>query len=283
MSSSNVVSPSYTPGFNRQKTFIFGGYILLSAIYFLMHIPGSYLVPDEKYCINQKETDSTCTRPDLFAFESICGSIFVFMSIISIKHWYFLGKGYPQGISKHGTRHSRILGHMPVAEFLSATSFVFQSWDLVLTLFIPEFNEPLMIAHHILAATVSWFSLQYQLFHFYSVFFLAMSEISSVPLIVMSLCKYFPPAEGSILDTLLAISRPAFAVTFAYYRVFQWWKVSLNLWSDVLFLLRDGSIEQHRPGKSFACYFTLISNVILGMLQVYWFSLIVQEILKILL
>ena len=107
-----------------------------------------------------------------------------------------------------------------------------------------------------------------------------MTEVSSIPLVFMSLSKYFSPEPGSVFATLVDISGPLFAVSFFYYRVVLWWKVSYRLWADAYHVLTKGIAEKYRPGKVYALYLILVINAVLGILQLYWFSLILKEVAK---
>ncbi len=159
-------------------------------------------------------------------------------------------------------------------------SLAFQFWDLIGTPFLPEFCSTIMMAHHLLAALVSFVALQYQYYHYYAVFFLALSEVSSIPLVVMSLTKYYPPVPGSLMGTIGGIAPPLFAITFTYYRVILWIKVSRQLWSDALHVLSTGKAEEYRPGKKWCLYLILTISALLTLLQLYWFALIVTKALE---
>ena len=114
------------------------------------------------------------------------------------------------------------------------------------------------------------------------VFFLGVTEFSSLFLVIVDMAKFFPPSEGTIYDTLLAVSGPLFAVTFTLYRVVLWWQVSLLLWQDCYHVVTKGISNKLRPGKNFVLYIFLFLNIPLGFLQLYWFTLILGEVQKVL-
>ena len=93
-------------------------------------------------------------------------------------------------------------------------------------------------------------------------------------LVFIDIGRYFPPVTGSPLHVLISICQPAFLLTFAWYRVICWWKVSHTLWGDIRHVLKSGKAEEHRPGKSFCFYVYLFLNLVLGILQIYWFGII---------
>lgn len=165
-----------------------------------------------------------------------------------------------------------------------------------------------MLAHHILAAAVSYFSLEYQYLHYYgskfilfrlllsrwqwrlthnrrlpcTVFYLGLSEVSSIFLVLINLAQHFPPTPGSPFHLFVDfICGPLFVVTFFYYRVLLWWKVNWQLWQDAFSVISSGMAEKLRPKKSFVLYLFLACNVPLSILQLYWFWLICGESAKV--
>jgi hypothetical protein len=100
----------------------------------------------------------------------------------------------------------------------------------------------------------------------------------------VDLGNYFPPTPGTFYDFWVnGICGPLFAVFFAWYRVILWWKVSYQLWSDAIYVIRTGIAERQRPNRSFVLYIFLILNLPLGILQLYWFGIILGEVKKLLL
>eukprot|EP00551_Chaetoceros_affinis_P000843 CAMPEP_0203637272 /NCGR_PEP_ID=MMETSP0088-20131115/3632_1 /ASSEMBLY_ACC=CAM_ASM_001087 /TAXON_ID=426623 /ORGANISM="Chaetoceros affinis, Strain CCMP159" /LENGTH=273 /DNA_ID=CAMNT_0050491653 /DNA_START=202 /DNA_END=1023 /DNA_ORIENTATION=- len=261
----------------------------MMALYFLLLIPGSYLTPAEQFCPEDKgpyTKEQPCRRPTLFAFEGVCSSIFFLLSTLSIQSWYVhkepSTKLPPNPIG-------RVYGYLPRSEQIAAISFTFQLWSVVTTPFIPEFYSSIMMGHHILATITSYLALQYQTYHYYIMVFLALSEVSSLPLVIMGMAKYYPSHFGF----MKAVAEPLFVVLFVYYRVIVWNRVSWLLWKDSLAVLKvkdgksnDGKkvniASEYRPGKAFVLYVILTIDVILGLLQLFWFTKIMVELLMVL-
>ena len=282
MTSETTVAPAYTPGFKKLAKECILGFFSLTALFFLFQIPGAKLAPSEKFCTEESNSyPPPCTRPSLFAFEGVCGIVFVLMTILSVKSWHI--DNHPQKALPQ-TAVGRVYGYSPISEKIAALSFVFQVWSCVFTPFIPEFYSPVMMAHHIMAATVSYIAVQNQYYHYYVIFFLSLTEVSSVPLVIMSLAKYYPQVFGAFVPA----ARPLFAISFVYYRVYMWGKIGYCLWSDGFAILKKDKssdsgksiAEYYRPGKTYALYIILIANLLLGFLQLFWFSKIVVEVLK---
>ena len=288
--SNTTISPEYIPGFTHLMKECIIGFIALSALFTILHIPGNTIVPAAEYCNEESNTyPPSCKRPDIFAFEGVCGTIFIIMTYLSIKSWHI--DQHPQS-SIPQTPIGRVYGYSSQCEKVAAISFIFQLWSCFVTPFIPEFYSTIMMTHHIMATLVSYLALQYQYYHYYTIFFLALSEVSSVPLVFMSLGKYFPT---SIFNVVVPVAQPLFALTFTFYRVYMWNKISINLWSDAMIVLKKKKkretggkesscciAEEYRPGMTFCLYIFLSINVLLGLLQLFWFTKILKELLKVL-
>lgn len=82
--------------------------------------------------------------------------------------------------------------------------------------------------------------------------------------------------------TIVAICGPLFALSFSYYRVILWWKVSTQMFLDIFEVLKDGTAQKLRPGRNHVLYIMMTLNLLLGCLQLYWFSIILGEAGKIL-
>jgi hypothetical protein len=260
------------------------GWILSTALYcFLLYrfqdsttIFGLTVKPS--YCSGQDLL--RCKRPDLFAFQVVSGISLTLCGMLGFYTWHVSGRSHS---TIPRTAPGRLFGQLPEAELLAAWSFMFQSFDFAVSLTIPEHATPIMLAHHIMAATVSWCSIRYQCLHYYGVFFLGLTEVSSFFLVFIDLSKYYPPVDGTSFKLWLDICGPCFAVTFFYYRVILWWPESLRLFRDVRQIVKSGDVERIRPGTTWVLYLFLALNLPLGLLQLYWSTIIVAEAKKVLL
>jgi hypothetical protein len=63
-------------------------------------------------------------------------------------------------------------------------------------------------------------------------------------------------------------------------RVYLWLKMTRQLWSDGRHVLSKGISNQYRPGKDWCLYLVLAICTLLSCMQLFWFSLIVTEALK---
>lgn len=280
-STSELVPPAYDKGYPRTKDKVWGLVAGWFALYGIMLIPGSYLTADPSLC--PPTQTHTCLRPDLFAFETVCISAFLYLAYLSYH------SSSTTSSSSKTTPEGRLYGYKEESVNVATVFFAFQVWDFLISPAIPEFFTGVMMVHHVLAAVGGWFCLQHQHFHHYAAFFLGMSELSSIPLVLMTLSNYFPPPSTSVLRTTISAVAPLlFALSFGYFRVYRWLKVSYSLWKDCRYALtelkggRKGEgisvSESFRPGQDWILYSTLGINFLLSGLQLYWFGIILGKV-----
>jgi hypothetical protein len=119
--------------------------------------------------------------------------------------------------------------------------------------------------------------------NYYGIFYLGLSEVSSLFLVFIDLSKYFPPIPGTLYDHFIGIvCGPMFVAAFTFYRVILWWPVSYQLFTDVYSVVTSGQAQKLRPGCSWVLYVFLGCNLPLGLLQLYWFTIILGEVCKVL-
>ena len=257
-----VTPPSpATSGLARWRGHVLGGIIFLSVAYRILYWVGMKLnlQPAEQYCQGQ---EGECSRPDLFAFQFTAEIMQLFMGITG-------------GVSWHNAKRraikspeARLFGDMPSAERLMAGVLTFQVWDFLFSLMIPEHATAVFLTHHVLAALTAYFSLKYQLVHYYSLFFGGCSEISSIFLVFCDFDVYFPADNhGPAWKAFITFNQAMFTVLFLGYRVIGWWLVSVPLWRDVFSLNK----EVLSRGRALFLYVFLFMDIALGLLQLYWF------------
>jgi len=274
----------YRHGVSRRSYIIIAfGWVLLTVVYFsiLYFFRESETIlglkPAAEFC--ELSSDTPCNRTDLFAFQVAAGIGLTISAIIGLYSWHISRRAHTILPS---TPQGRLFGYLPEAEDLAAISFCFQTWDFFISLIIPEHATYLMLGHHIMAATVSFCSIQYQYLHYYGIFFLGITEVSSIFLVYVHLAKYFPPVPDTLFDKWVAIvCGPMFFLSFLYYRVFVWWPESWRLFRDVKAVVSSGQAQKFRPGSTWVLYLFLALNLPLGLIQLYWTTIIFEEAHKV--
>eukprot|EP00978_Attheya_sp_CCMP212_P024679 scaffold77905_cov58-Attheya_sp.AAC.8 len=160
-----IVPPVVPSGVARRKVPIIGGLAFLTVVYCCV------------FFLVQGSVSSAIMQ--------------VFMGFTGVSAWHISKRAH---LAIPATPEGRLFGYLEEADRLNAGILVFQVWDFVASLSIPEHATAIFLTHHALAALTAWFSLKYQ--------------------------------------------------------VIGWWKVSYQLWSDVLHVLKNDIMQQYRPGKT---------------------------------
>jgi len=225
------------------------------------------LYPADEFCKDR----SPCIRSDLFAFQMTSFVPILFCGFYGIYAWQTCGN----------TMHSpeeRLFGYNIHAERIAAACFTFQVWDFVISLLIPEHCTPIMLTHHAMAALVSFFAVHGQFLHYYGIYFLGLVEVSSIFLVWQDMSTYFPATEGTFYGSFVFGCGVCFAITFIYFRVIRWWPVSLQLFRDIMAV--QSVVSKRRPGLEWVLWMYLACNLPLGLLQLYWLTIVLEGIQK---
>jgi hypothetical protein len=182
-----------------------------------------------------------------------------------------------EGKSLMMTPEARIFGNITHSQYLCAGIMAYQTWDFMASLYIPEHRSLVFLVHHVLSAITAYLSIEFQMVHYYSLYFGGCSEISSLFLVWIDLDKFFP------LDAaFMKINQALFVISFVAYRVVGWPLQSIPLWKDVSYVLQHNKAQKYRPGKLWFLRVFLFMDVALGALQIYWFvSGILPKVLEV--
>lgn len=285
-SKSKTISPEIPSGFNRRKvsitTTMMGLVVFYNLVIWAFKDSTLWLRPAAEYCREEHVVDESgrCSRSDLFAFQAASAVMQYYMAGMGFYAWHW-SKSVTHKLPQ--TPEGRLFGYLEDADRLLVGIFVYQTFDFFASMLVPEHNTTVFLAHHALASLTAWMSLEYQMVHYYAVFFGGCSEISTIFLVLVDFDVYFPAEHGSLWGMIILFCQVSFTFSFLYYRVIGWWQVSLGLWKDILYAHSKGIIEDYRPGKAWFLYAFLAMDVMLGSLQLYWFFFgIVPKILEIL-
>eukprot|EP00535_Pseudo-nitzschia_heimii_P005951 CAMPEP_0197178138 /NCGR_PEP_ID=MMETSP1423-20130617/3513_1 /TAXON_ID=476441 /ORGANISM="Pseudo-nitzschia heimii, Strain UNC1101" /LENGTH=303 /DNA_ID=CAMNT_0042627815 /DNA_START=152 /DNA_END=1063 /DNA_ORIENTATION=- len=273
--SSTNVPPVVPSGFARRRIPIAAALSGLAIFYnltvWLFRDSGEWLRPADEFCADAVvvEPDRSCSRSDLFAKQSASAIAQVYLGGMGLLAWHVTRRavtGIPQ------TPEGRLFGYLEEADKVNVAIVVYQTFDFFASLTVPEHNQTVFLAHHMLTAITGLMSLEYQMVHYYAIFFGGCSEISTIFLVLIDFDNYFPVEDReSTWGMIITLCQAAFTLTFVYYRVIAWWMVSFRMWSDVIHVAKKGVIDDYRPGKAWFLYTFLVMDVLLGSLQLFWF------------
>ncbi len=166
------------------------------------------------------------------------------------------------------------------SEYLTTLMVSFQSYEVLACSLDRALIGPggQMLIHHALTLGLCVAAVSYQFVGGFTPFFIGMSEISSVALAFVDVFKFFPKLRESFPATN-QISRNVFAVLFISIRVLYWPIVALLFWrASLLELLATAPLRY----PLWLYWLFLFSNAFLTLMQLYWGSLIVKAVAKML-
>eukprot|EP00546_Thalassionema_frauenfeldii_P012575 CAMPEP_0178907392 /NCGR_PEP_ID=MMETSP0786-20121207/7346_1 /TAXON_ID=186022 /ORGANISM="Thalassionema frauenfeldii, Strain CCMP 1798" /LENGTH=255 /DNA_ID=CAMNT_0020579187 /DNA_START=49 /DNA_END=813 /DNA_ORIENTATION=- len=201
-------------------------------------------VLDEASC-SADNSNEKCGKPELFAFQIVCGSVFVVIGGWSFWDWHMV-----QRSSNQTTAVQRLYGHDSAAQWVTVLNLAFQVWDFLISLTIPELCTWIMMTHHLVAAILAFSAIYNDMMSYYALFFLGISEVSSIFLVSMDIPSYLASSGGMFYSIVKDASGPLFAITFILYRVIVWWPCSLRLYRDVTQVVTSKKAEELRPGRT---------------------------------
>jgi hypothetical protein len=255
-----------------------GGYWILYHAYkndvrWILQLPR----PAPEFC---QDTKNRCGRPDLFAFQIMSGITFIGCGGLAFYIWY-ISRSMHQKLYA-STPETRLFAHHEAAQWITVINFTYQVWDFAISWTIPEHCTMIMMTHHFVAAVLNYTALDNRMLGYYPTFFVGLSEVSSIFLVMIDLAKYFQPRPGSVFDFVVnSIAGPAFVVCFLFYRVIRWWPISIQLYADVYHIVQSNKYRHFmRPGQTWVLYMWVILNLPMGLLQLYWVTIILQESMK---
>jgi TLC domain len=235
--------------------------------------------PSEQVYKTMASNNDKYGRPDLFAFQIVSGSTFLIIGSVAFYVWHKTDR-YSIGGAVVTSPEQRLYGSTREGAFIALVNLAYQIWDFGISLTIPEHCTPIMMAHHATAATVAWSGVYNDMMGYYAIFFLGLSEVSSIFLVSLDMSKYFQPLPGTSLfvTVIEKCTGPLFVVSFIYYRVILWWPISRQMFNDIRQVMSNGRAESLRPGKTWILFIWMILNVPMGLLQLYWVTIILAEI-----
>ena len=104
----------------------------------------------------------------------------------------------------------------------------------------------------------------------YALYFLGYSEVSTIPLCIVSYFKFFPP-ESELTRSAEFWLQVVFAFAFLKVRIWDWGWESKQLWTEMLVAIRT------KPKNKAQIYTFLTCNGLLTVMQVFFLFLLGKE------
>jgi hypothetical protein len=204
----------------------------------------------------------------------IAGFFMVVLFMVGSSEWWFSGNATPEFTA------DRLFSDNGVSKWCSALVLgELLLWDIPCGLLISSLRDPLMLTHHVVMALVAYIG-AFRVPSYYCLFFFGVVELSSIPLVVVDM---FHPQKGlpallanPFLSSLNEACRIAFALLFLLVRAIYFpYIVFVWMVPDILELLPVSNMQWELRA-------VLLSAVGLTLLQLYWATLIIKQVAKLL-
>ena len=205
---------------------------------------------------------------DFISYDFTCLLIIIYLVVAGIIAWFELF-----GVDITEAKTNPFFGRSSyVIDHLISPLAAYQFWNLIFCLLYKEMRTLQILAHHAFAFILSLCGLD-SFLHYWAIFFFGITEISSIPLTVMSIMNHLYGTKKKKYS-VYRFCRVAFAVTFLYVRVLIWPFYYLHCIYQAFQYYIDGTL--------YPIYFYIFasSSTSLTILQLIWGSKIIKNIIS---
>ncbi len=217
--------------------------------------------------------------PGFLAHQVIALVFMVVMFFVGSARWF--GQDSPPS-----TAFARIFEPDSTSRWLSAIAFgELVLWDIPCgTILVPSLRDPLMFGHHVAMAWVAYIGFAHLPSHYY-LFFMGVTELSSIPLAIVDI--FHPNKMAALtqsskgLAALNEVARISFVLLFLSVRALYFpYVVLVKMTPDIIECFNSGSalVEARKTDL----YVILVSALGLTVLQLYWATLVIKQVSKLL-
>lgn len=140
------------------------------------------------------------------------------------------------------------------------------------------FNDgPEFIFHHIFSGLVAWGGMHPGYGHFYAIFFMGISEISTMILVMLSHfdSKFGIEGMDEAFPTIKVVTAVSFIISFIICRTLLWPYVTYHFLKDAYASIKSDSPKA--DGRRFVMQFTMVALSGVSVLQVFWLGQVIVE------
>ena len=222
--------------------------------------------------------------PGFTAHQVVTVPLMAYLTYHGMREWY--------SKDDHGyTALDRILGPHPKPDLSEVVMAMMFFWDIPTGFLVRSLRNPAMVAHHIAMFATSTLALGawsdgHALLGYYAAYYFGAIEISSIPLILVDLFhpkhkawhEYYQSAP-TWLKRFNEINRICFAILFLGARAISFPYVSFTTVIPDLWHVASLPVEE-RIVSVYPLYGMAILNTFFSLLQLYWGSLVLRQVVK---
>ena len=216
-------------------------------------------------------------HPQFLAHQMVALPLMLVCTYIGCAAWFLPS---PEESAAASTVNGRVHGVTVNGELLARVVIGAQLfWDIPTTALVPALYSRLMMGHHVGMTIIAIVCSITPWVHHYVPFFAGVIEISAVPLVIVDIfhpTRYGEVADGSaVLGAINMACRVLFALLFLLVRGLYFPYVMCGVLKDMVAVMMQGT-------EIVAPMITVVCGVSMTLLQLYWGTLIVKQLKKLL-
>ena len=205
-------------------------------------------------------------KPHFYVLTTSIISYFIF-SGLSLYCYY---SGEMQQLSL--TFNNRMTGELTIGYLLAITYIGYDIYALFISIYLQNWT---ICFHHIGMIYMIYFTINYQLYYYYLIFYAGITSISTIPLSFINFFKEEPDLKEKY-PNIYQFNRYLFSILFIYIRIFMLAKYNYYLNNDIYLAFYTNKYQPIR----YTLLLFLILNILFTLLQLIWCKTIIKGLIK---
>ena len=167
---------------------------------------------------------------------------------------------------------SRMTGEISTGYYLGITYIGYDIYALIISIYLQNWT---ICFHHIGMIYMIYFTITYQVYYYYLIFYAGVTSISTIPLSFINIFKEEPDLKENY-PNIYQFNRYLFSILFIYIRIFMLAKYDYYLSNDIYLAFYT---DKYQPIRYTLLSF-LILNILFTLLQLIWCKTIIKGLIK---
>ena len=170
------------------------------------------------------------------------------------------------------TFDNRMTGEISIGYFLATTYVGYDIYALIISIYLQNWT---ICFHHIGMIYMIYFTITYQLYYYYLIFYAGVTSISTIPLSFINIFKEEPYLKEKY-PNIYQFNRYLFSILFIYIRIFMLAKYDYYLNNDMYLAFY---MDKYQPIRYTLLSFVIL-NILFTLLQLIWCKTIIKGLIK---
>jgi hypothetical protein len=170
------------------------------------------------------------------------------------------------------TFDNRITGEISTGYLLGITYIGYDIYALIISIYLKNWT---ICFHHIGMIYMIYFTINYQVYYYYLIFYAGVTSISTIPLSFINIFKEEPDLKEKY-PNIYQFNRYLFTILFIYIRIFMLAKYNYYLNNDIYIAFY---IDKYQSMRYILVSFSIL-NILFTILQLIWCKIIIKGLIK---